>query len=460
MTLATRCAACGTAFRVVEDQLKVSDGWVRCGSCNGVFDASEHLFNLPEEVRSEGDPSPIGVSIVDDAASEPPAGDERSNNRTPAVQQSEDLHAPQPEPAAEADAEPALMGQAAEPTPRDLVRDQPHNAEPLIARAEFDTDIASASADSLFLNAEESDKQVVAQESVAASSTPHKPNHPALADEATDTAFESTVAVSVSSEFPSSVSGFGASQPHSAFRDSDAPPDSRIDAHLFKTRRRPATKTLSERDRPDFSDARFDSDLMAYEDDGGTVGTTASDQPVTDSESAEQPEAPGFLRHAEQSDRWQRPKVRVALALGAATLAIGGLLQTAHHFRDTAAVRWPGLRPMLAQWCEMANCIIEPLRKIEAISVESTALAKAPGTEAFRLAVGLRNLGSVPVALPWIDLSLTDGAGRLVARKALAAAEFNPPSPLLQPGADVVLQTLLSARGLQVTGYTVEVFYP
>ena len=92
--------------------------------------------------------------------------------------------------------------------------------------------------------------------------------------------------------------------------------------------------------------------------------------------------------------------------------------------------------------------------------MESTALAKAPGTEAFRLAVGLRNRGSVPVALPWIDLSLTDGAGRLVARKALAAAEFKPPSPLLQPGADVVLQTLLSARGLQVTGYTVEVFYP
>ena len=66
----------------------------------------------------------------------------------------------------------------------------------------------------------------------------------------------------------------------------------------------------------------------------------------------------------------------------------------------------------------------------------------------------------MPVALPWIDLSLTDGGGRLVARKALAAAEFNPASPLLQPGADVVLQTLLSARGLQVTGYTVEVFYP
>ena len=34
MSLATRCTSCGTAFRVVQDQLKVSEGWVRCGRCN------------------------------------------------------------------------------------------------------------------------------------------------------------------------------------------------------------------------------------------------------------------------------------------------------------------------------------------------------------------------------------------------------------------------------------------
>ena len=44
MTLATRCPACGTAFRVVSDQLRVSSGWVRCGRCGASFDALEHLF--------------------------------------------------------------------------------------------------------------------------------------------------------------------------------------------------------------------------------------------------------------------------------------------------------------------------------------------------------------------------------------------------------------------------------
>ena len=46
MSLATRCTSCGTVFRVVQDQLKVSEGWVRCGRCNEVFNAIEGLFDL------------------------------------------------------------------------------------------------------------------------------------------------------------------------------------------------------------------------------------------------------------------------------------------------------------------------------------------------------------------------------------------------------------------------------
>ena len=44
--LATRCSACGTVFRVVPDQLRVSEGWVRCGRCSQVFNALEGLVDL------------------------------------------------------------------------------------------------------------------------------------------------------------------------------------------------------------------------------------------------------------------------------------------------------------------------------------------------------------------------------------------------------------------------------
>lgn len=43
MSLITRCTACGTMFKVVPDQLKMGDGWVRCGQCAEVFDASASL---------------------------------------------------------------------------------------------------------------------------------------------------------------------------------------------------------------------------------------------------------------------------------------------------------------------------------------------------------------------------------------------------------------------------------
>jgi predicted Zn finger-like uncharacterized protein len=49
MSLATRCVHCGTIFRVVQDQLKVSEGWVRCGRCQQVFNAMENLFDLERE---------------------------------------------------------------------------------------------------------------------------------------------------------------------------------------------------------------------------------------------------------------------------------------------------------------------------------------------------------------------------------------------------------------------------
>ena len=39
-------------FKVVPDQLRVSDGWVRCGQCDEVFDANAHLQS-PAEVESE-----------------------------------------------------------------------------------------------------------------------------------------------------------------------------------------------------------------------------------------------------------------------------------------------------------------------------------------------------------------------------------------------------------------------
>jgi predicted Zn finger-like uncharacterized protein len=50
MSQVTRCPSCGTRFKVVADQLRISQGWVRCGMCQSVFDASQDLQSVPDEL--------------------------------------------------------------------------------------------------------------------------------------------------------------------------------------------------------------------------------------------------------------------------------------------------------------------------------------------------------------------------------------------------------------------------
>jgi predicted Zn finger-like uncharacterized protein len=95
MSLATRCPACGTVFRVVRDQLKVSEGWVRCGRCAEVFNAGQRLFDLEAEVALAAPPGQPSApeAPVDDTSSKPaPAPG------TASASESEPVSKPEPEP--------------------------------------------------------------------------------------------------------------------------------------------------------------------------------------------------------------------------------------------------------------------------------------------------------------------------------------------------------------------------
>ena len=69
MSLATRCSACGTVFRVVQDQLRVSGGWVRCGRCSEVFNAIESLVDLElDRPTQDAELGAHGVRVIDELA--------------------------------------------------------------------------------------------------------------------------------------------------------------------------------------------------------------------------------------------------------------------------------------------------------------------------------------------------------------------------------------------------------
>jgi len=349
MSLATRCTSCGTVFRVVQDQLKVSEGWVRCGRCDAVFNALEGLFDLGRDTPPEWD----------DAAT-----------RAPSL--------------------------SAEPAPR--------------AESAASTDLA-----------------------IAAPTPAQEKGH--------------------SSSFPSTAPA--------ALDDLLADP---IGAHLFRKRgaetdKRPSVK-VDERDRLEFSDARFDSDLFAENASADDAGL--SESPTTDAadlplESAHQ--QPDFLRRAERRARWRSGPVRTALAAAGGLALILLVVQVGHHFRDGAAARWPATRPILAAWCKITDCTLEAPRRIDDLVVDSTALTRAIGLDAFVLSVTLKSRSTLPLATPSVDLSLTDGNGRLVARRALAPRDFGA-AAVIPPGGEAPLQLMLNAGSARVSGYTVEIFYP
>jgi len=52
MSLLTRCPACTTLYKVVPDQLRISQGWVKCGQCGDIFDATQHLIEASTESQA------------------------------------------------------------------------------------------------------------------------------------------------------------------------------------------------------------------------------------------------------------------------------------------------------------------------------------------------------------------------------------------------------------------------
>ena len=480
MSLATRCTACGTAFRVVQDQLKVSEGWVRCGRCSEVFNALEGLFDLerdgwpdtgaqghashPEAVTDPGSGS--GSDGVAGDAFAPTARDPHLGDEVSAGNGERDHTGGIAPSAALAPLESPGLAKAPEiraGAPMDAPESSDGSDDPVAAAAPA---------------------YVLERPTDAALDVPLAHRFPE--DDADEFPLDAPLAdlggvPSTGMDLPPFVSsGPGLLQqealPPAAPRERDSivgehesPEDERttsigerIDARLFGKRRRarrhaPAPH-VSARDQLDFSDARFDSDLLADDALEGPA-PAAVEGPPSETAPFEPSVTPEFVRRAEREARWRRPAVRAAL--GGAALVLAGLLalQAGHHFHDDAAARWPALKPVLSAWCGLAGCTLEAPRHIDDISVESTALTRAPG-DAFRLAVTLRSHGSVALALPWIDLTLTDAGGRLIARRALPARDLRPTAPLLQPGQEVNLQALVSARNARVTGYTVEIFYP
>lgn len=344
MSLITRCPACGTMFKVVPDQLRISEGWVRCGHCAEVFDASAHLQSdvaLAPQVTETPDPESPGSPL-----SKP-----------------------------EAPAQPEAPAR----------QEEPERHEEPVAHVEPE-------------------------------------------------------------EFASSLNTVVEDEP-----ELDSPDTTQLDAEAQALRETPMDRPFELR-REDIEDEIAEPLPKRF-------------TPIPDSELEPELDDLAFVRQARTREFWSRPGARVALAVLLVLLAVLLLAQVGLHDRDRLAAAHPGLRPWLVRLCQPFRCAIVPPRQIEAIVIDSSSFNKLRG-DAYRLNFTLRNQAANQVAMPALELTLTDGQDQPVVRRVLQPADLGTSSGVIDAMADwsgsvaMALPANGNGSGARVAGYRLLAFYP
>lgn len=171
---------------------------------------------------------------------------------------------------------------------------------------------------------------------------------------------------------------------------------------------------------------------------------------------------PLFVRQARRNAFWRSPTTRAVLVL--MVLVLGGLLvaQWGVHERDRLAARYPMTLPWLTSLCQPLGCHFEPVRQIESVVIDSSSFAKRLGNF-YAFDMVLKNNADIPVAVPALELSLTDAREAVVSRRVFLPRDW-PDSPAHLPAGgsvSVSLRLALSDQGLSsMSGYRALVFYP
>ena len=471
MSQITRCPSCATLFRVVPDQLRISDGWVRCGHCQEVFDATLSLQDTSDPVLSPGSgaqehapgAAAVGFELSSSAAQSASADAVLAasaallTDTEPAEQSTEipvddtthDAEKVQAEGQATEGATttqwPAALTETdivLEQVEASIQRPQPAGYE-LPAALLTDSDgeeerfTEEAGDDEFPLNPTlPAEPQKSSPGSVAAAwQPPYTPEFKAasLPQEGTDPEF-----VKVFSASPNAVKAEKAPSNHIAHHRSTSTADAANRVQATRSVRNnevaPEMQVLAE--MPEQDPVPLLSDVQ---------------------------HEPSFVRSARRKAVWHRPAVRLALGAFVLLLIAVLLLQIAvqqRHYLASAQPRW---QPALKVLCMPLQCDVQPYQDIASVVVDSSAFNRLSGNT-YRFALALKNQSGVPVALPAVELTLTDTSDQPLLRRVLTSSEMAAPAALPAggewSGSLEVEVALADGAAARISGYRVLVFYP
>jgi predicted Zn finger-like uncharacterized protein len=179
---------------------------------------------------------------------------------------------------------------------------------------------------------------------------------------------------------------------------------------------------------------------------------------------AQEPEAPSFLT---TEDQRREQRLRRVLAAACVPLALLALVQIGLGLRSPALEVWPGLHPLLARACSLYGCSVGWPERAELLTIVGSELAAIPGTDVIELNAAIRSRAPFVMALPAIEVTLTDTQNRTIARKVFLPVDYlasggEPSSRLdegLSPGSDLSVRLVFEARGLSASGFVLYPFY-
>lgn len=176
---------------------------------------------------------------------------------------------------------------------------------------------------------------------------------------------------------------------------------------------------------------------------------------------ASPPDAPFLAADRANGAVAARPRRRW-LAGVAGVLAVALALQILIDRRDTLAAHWPALTPVLAALCQPLACRVAPPRQLDAVVIESSNFQRLQ-VDRFRLSASVRNRAEWVVAMPAIELTLTDAQDQPLLRRVLAMQELGAAAALparAEFNLARELQVSAPVDASAVAGYKLLLFHP
>lgn len=487
-------------FKVVADQLRISEGWVRCGHCQQVFDASAHLQPalppalMPDMALDKMRPPPQPVPRTEPPArawgapaSRPlPVPAEKPQAATPSMAEKASEPAIEPGRAMKTlqfpeSAVPAFL--AADPAPPAVGREMsglmqsPLPPLPWVAPSDLPSlDPPVTHAPAMEWPTIEFSPEPLPMPRPMGYELPApllnegdgEGVEPGPDPEPTDSGPRETEAASAAQDPPTD------SDLHEALnevlaRRSSLPPAPEVELekqalfqrdHATPEQLQPFPSTESELPvdaQPEVvPDPPAPKGVLAEKD----HGSSSAEQAATESDQDALTGELSFVRAARRKAFWRKTSVRLGLVLLGLVLLCGLLLQAAVHERRWIVATWPPVRPYLEQLCGPLQCELGPYRQIAAVVVDGSTFHKTR-TDQYQFSLTLKNRSETSVEMPAIELTLTDAQDQPVLRRVLAPQDLAAPAELTAQSESNLAATLVVNLGnTRITGYRVLAFYP